>query len=327
MCWKLEQSSSFRREAGCPLFTNPSTQWKLVSLDAQTAEIHNTHLANLAKQGNPVLFFLQNMNTFNPPNCISSSSFIYILLEKVVCNIFQTFVCLGKYLVIFFCGFNSQNFQASFLFAITFFELQWLWFASNAKTINLKQSYRHNLVSQQNIWLFVSFRLSLIFNTFKALNPGYKRSPLCIGLIGSFPTRSNIGSFFKLLAHVEYSSPWGRRLAISSVTECPSLNWKVGCSIHDHRVTHSSAPSVRSFTTTAPAKGIIQASACHQLSLINLSHCILLILTSLQSLFALPCQYDRIRSSGTFSHIHQNFQSYRSESCWYTLPQYLNRAA
>ena len=47
---------------------------------------------------------------------------------------------------------------------------------------------------------------------------------------------------------------------------CPPLNWKVGCSIHGHRVNCCSAPWARAFTATAPARSTIQSSDCRQLS-------------------------------------------------------------
>ena len=51
----------------------------------------------------------------------------------------------------------------------------------------------------------------------------------------------------------------------SSVVKCLPLNWKVACSIHDHWVNCRSAPWARAFTSTAPARSTIQASACRQL--------------------------------------------------------------
>ena len=51
----------------------------------------------------------------------------------------------------------------------------------------------------------------------------------------------------------------------SWVVECPSLSWKVGCSIHSHRVNCRSAPWARAFTSTAPARSTVQAPACRQL--------------------------------------------------------------
>jgi len=49
--------------------------------------------------------------------------------------------------------------------------------------------------------------------------------------------------------------------AISSVVERPPLKWKVGCSIHGHWATCRSAAWARAFTSAAPTKSIIQATA------------------------------------------------------------------
>ena len=51
----------------------------------------------------------------------------------------------------------------------------------------------------------------------------------------------------------------------SSVVQCPPLNSKVGCSIHCHWVNCRSDPWIRAFTSTAPARSAIQASACRKL--------------------------------------------------------------
>ena len=51
----------------------------------------------------------------------------------------------------------------------------------------------------------------------------------------------------------------------SSVAKCPPFNWKVACSIHSHWVNCRSAPWARAFTSTAPARSTIQASACREL--------------------------------------------------------------
>jgi len=51
----------------------------------------------------------------------------------------------------------------------------------------------------------------------------------------------------------------------SSAAKCPPPNWKVGCSIHSHWVNCRSAPWARAFTSTAPARSTIQASACRYL--------------------------------------------------------------
>jgi len=60
--------------------------------------------------------------------------------------------------------------------------------------------------------------------------------------------------------------------AISSVVECLPLNWKVGCSIHDHWVNRRSAPWATAFTSTTPTKSIKlrPASNCRWM---YLSHC------------------------------------------------------
>jgi len=51
----------------------------------------------------------------------------------------------------------------------------------------------------------------------------------------------------------------------SSVVKGAPLNWKVGCSLHSHCVNCRSAPWARAFTSNAPARRTIQASACRQL--------------------------------------------------------------
>jgi len=55
---------------------------------------------------------------------------------------------------------------------------------------------------------------------------------------------------------------WGKN---SSVVKCLPPNWKVGCSIHSHWVNCRNAPWAKAFTSTAPARSTIQASACRQL--------------------------------------------------------------
>jgi len=51
----------------------------------------------------------------------------------------------------------------------------------------------------------------------------------------------------------------------SLVVKCPPPNWKVGCSTYSHGVHCHSAPWARAFTSTAPARSTIEASACCQL--------------------------------------------------------------
>jgi len=52
----------------------------------------------------------------------------------------------------------------------------------------------------------------------------------------------------------------------------PPVDWKVGCSIHGLWVNRRSALSARALASNAPAKGIIQALTCRQLSIKNLSN-------------------------------------------------------
>ena len=49
------------------------------------------------------------------------------------------------------------------------------------------------------------------------------------------------------------------------MVKCLPINWNIGCLIHDHWVNCCSAAWVRAFTSTAPARSTIQASACRQL--------------------------------------------------------------
>jgi len=46
--------------------------------------------------------------------------------------------------------------------------------------------------------------------------------------------------------------------------ECPPPNWKVGCSIHGHRMNRRSAPWLRALTSTSRTRIKFQSSACRQ---------------------------------------------------------------
>jgi len=117
---------------------------KTISLEAHVAGIHsNLHIPPALMNQENRFYFLSK--TFYSPNRSFNHHHLLHIQATARKHCLQIFVCLVKYLLIFFCVLTSQKIEGSF-FVVKL--LSYCGMHQMKKTMNLKQNYHHNLVAQ-----------------------------------------------------------------------------------------------------------------------------------------------------------------------------------